>query len=143
MSKPAARSGFARFVRRAVDDAKDQRGWSVTRLAAETGVGRSTLFRWLAGDWQDFPEFATVRGFCRALEIPVNSAFAALGVRDGGDQEQDTEPGADADMRVILARLADPATPATEKTIIREMLRYLARPGGTMPASVPARREAV
>ena len=30
---------FARFVRRAVDTAKTQRGWTVTRLAAETGRG--------------------------------------------------------------------------------------------------------
>jgi len=135
MSKTAARAGFARFVRRAVDDAKDQRGWSVTRLAAETGVGRSTLFRWLAGDWQDFPEFATVRGFCRALDIPVNSAFAALGVRDGATQDQDADPGVDADVRVILARLGDPAIPVAEKTIIREMLHYLARPGTSMPGT--------
>ena len=52
---------FSRFVRRAVDDAKERYGWTVTRLAAETGVGRSTLFRWLSGEGQDFPELAKVR----------------------------------------------------------------------------------
>ena len=85
---------FAQFVRRAVDDAKNRRGWTVTRLATETGVGRSTLFRWLAGDCQDFPELANVRSFCAALDIPVGVAFAALGVRE--------ETEIEARMRVWL-----------------------------------------
>src|SRR5262245_61229164 len=118
----------ARFVRRAVDTAKTQRGWTVTRLAAETGVGRSTLFRWLSGDCQEFPELAKVRGFCRALEIPVTAAFTALGVREGaGDAAPpDAEAEAEADMQRILRRLIDPAVPRAQKTVIRDMLRYLA-----------------
>ena len=140
---------FARFVRRAVDMAKTQRGWTVTRLAAETGVGRSTLFRWLSGDCQEFPELANVRGFCQALDIPVAAAFTALGVREGdvpagrGDGEADRdaedawllygagtriEAAARADMRRILSRLTDPAVPRAQKTVIRDMLRYLAGP---------------
>jgi transcriptional regulator with XRE-family HTH domain len=139
---------FARFVRRAVDMAKTQRGWTVTRLAAETGVGRSTLFRWLSGDCQEFPELANVRGFCRALDIPVTAAFTALGVREtdmatgrrdraAGRGDEDAwmhgagtraEAAARADMRRILSRLTDPAVPRAQKTVIRDMLRYLAGP---------------
>ena len=140
---------FARFVRRAVDTAKTQRGWTVTRLAAETGVGRSTLFRWLSGDCQEFPELANVRGFCQALDIPVTAAFTALGVREGdvtagparaaGERESADsddwltegprgEAAACADMRRILLRLTDPAVPQAQKIVIREMLRYLAGP---------------
>jgi transcriptional regulator with XRE-family HTH domain len=140
---------FARFVRRAVDTAKTQRGWTVTRLAAETGVGRSTLFRWLSGDCQEFPELANVRGFCRALDIPVTAAFTALGVREGDvppghtrnarDEVDDdgwladgpgnrVEAAARADMRRILLRLTDPAVPRAQKVVIRDMLRYLAGP---------------
>jgi transcriptional regulator with XRE-family HTH domain len=124
---------FARFIRRAVDDAKVRRGWTVTRLAAETGVGRSTLFRWLAGDCHDFPELSNVRGFCEALDIPVATAFAALGVRD---EELDVraEAGAQADMKRILNRLANPRVTAEEKTVIRSTLRYLAE-GTTAQAS--------
>ena len=124
---------FARFIRRAVDDAKVRRGWTVTRLAAETGVGRSTLFRWLAGDCHDFPELSNVRGFCEALDIPVAAAFAALGVRD---EELDVraEAGAQADMKRILNRLANPRVTAEEKTVIRSTLRYLAE-GTTAQAS--------
>ena len=107
---------FARFVRRAVDDAKTRRGWTVTRLASETGVGRSTLFRWLAGDCHDFPELSNVRGFCQALDIPVSAAFAALGMRS-----EDARSHVDASVRADLQRVS-----AAEKTIIRSTLRYLA-----------------
>jgi transcriptional regulator with XRE-family HTH domain len=116
---------FARFVRRAVDDVKTRRGWTVSRLAAETGVGRSTLFRWLSGDCQDFPELEKVRSFCAALDIPVSAAFTALGVRHA-DPDPDTESAARADVQRIMHRLADPSVSTEEKTVIRDMLSYLA-----------------
>jgi transcriptional regulator with XRE-family HTH domain len=116
---------FARFVRRAVDDAKNRRGWTVNRLASETGVGRSTLFRWLGGDCQDFPELSKVHGFCQALEIPVSAAFAALGMRPD-ESVAPAEANARADMQAILRRLTDPNVSTEEKTIIRSTLRYLA-----------------
>ena len=120
-------TAFALFVRRAVDRAKTQRGWSVTRLAAETGVGRSTLFRWLAGDGQEYPALANVHGFCAALDIPVTAAFTALGVPDE-EEDPDPESAAREDADRILDRLTDPAVPEAEKTVIRDMLRYLAGP---------------
>jgi transcriptional regulator with XRE-family HTH domain len=137
-------AAFARFVRRAIDDAKDERGWSVTDLAAHTGVGRSTIFRWLAGDWQDYPELAKVRGFCTALDVPVTAAFLALGLPDGepgpdaragrltggargSGRRNRADARIDADVRVILTRLADPTVPADEKQLIRDLLSYLAR----------------
>lgn len=122
-------AAFARFVRRAIDDAKNERGWTVTDLAARTGVGRSTVFRWLAGDWHDYPELAKVRGFCTALGVPVSAAFRALGLPEGEMSAAPTrpEPPLEADVQVILARLADPTVPADEKKLIRDLLRYLAR----------------
>lgn len=120
---------FARFVRRAIDDAREERGWTVTDLATHTGIGRSTVFRWLAGDWQDYPELAKVRGFCAALDVPVAAAFRALGLPDGTPtvrRRADDAP-VEADVQVILARLADPTVPAEEKHQIRDLLRYLAR----------------
>lgn len=125
--KPQA--AFARFVRRAIDDARNERGWTVSDLAAHTGVGRSTVFRWLAGDWHDYPELAKVRAFCAALDVPVAAAFRALGLPDGapaagrGGDDGDAE----ADIRTIMGRLSDPTVPAEEKRTIRDMLRYLAR----------------
>ncbi|MER7459488.1 helix-turn-helix domain-containing protein [Micromonospora sp. NPDC126480] len=123
-------AAFARFVRRAIDDAREERGWTVTDLASHTGVGRSTVFRWLAGDWQDYPELAKVRGFCAALDLPVAAAFRALGLPDAGPsspRRRSDDGPVDADVRVILQRLADPAVPAEEKHHIRDLLRYLAR----------------
>lgn len=125
-------AAFARFVRRAVDEAKQRYGWTVTRLAAETGVGRSTLFRWLSGDGQEFPELAKVRSFCEALHIPVGAAFTALGVGAeatsviGADVASAVDAATRADIEQILARLGNPRVPATEKKVIRDMLRYLA-----------------
>jgi len=120
---------FARFVRRAIDDAREERGWTVTELAAHTGVGRSTVFRWLAGDWHDYPELAKVRGFCAALDLPVAAAFRALGLPDAGavPRRRAEDAPVEADVRVILERLADPSVPAEEKHHIRDLLRYLAR----------------
>ena len=121
---------FARFVRRAIDAAREERGWTVTDLATHTGVGRSTVFRWLAGDWQDYPELAKGRGFCAALDLPVAAAFRALALPDAGrvPRRRGAEDGpVEADVRVILDRLADPNVPAEEKHHIRDLLRYLAR----------------
>jgi transcriptional regulator with XRE-family HTH domain len=128
-------AAFARFVRRAIDDARDQRGWTVTDLATHTGVGRSTVFRWLAGDWQDYPELAKVRGFCAALDVPVTAAFRALGLPNGeaGPGGTTSDDQVDADIRVILGRLGDPGVPVEEKKLIRDLLSYL--------ASRPVRRQ--
>ena len=125
---------FARFVRRAVDEAKNKRGWTVTRLAAETGVGRSTLFRWLAGDTQHFPELASVHGFCAALDIPVSAAFNTLGVRPATAPADEVHD----DIERILGRLADPRIADAEKTVIRDMLRYLARRPDAAAPPLPA-----
>jgi len=129
-AQDSPQAAFARFVRRAIDDAKTERGWTVSDLAAHTGVGRSTVFRWLAGDWQDYPELAKVRGFCAALDVPVGAAFRALGLPDGEPitlaGRDRAEPPIDADLRMIMDRLADPGVPAEEKKLIRDLLRYLA-----------------
>ncbi|HEY0699092.1 MAG TPA: helix-turn-helix transcriptional regulator [Micromonospora sp.] len=124
-------AAFARFVRRAIDDARAERGWTVSDLAAHTGLGRSTVFRWLAGDWHDYPELAKVRGFCTALNVPVAAAFRALGLPEGESagtrRGLDEVLGVDGEIRLILARLADPGVPVEEKKVIRDLLRYLAR----------------
>ena len=87
------------------------------------------------GDCQEFPELAKVRGFCRALEIPVTAAFTALGVREGaadvgpdvaGAGPADVEAQARADMQRDPRRLIDPTVPRRGRPMIRDMLRYLA-----------------
>jgi transcriptional regulator with XRE-family HTH domain len=117
---------FARFVRRAIDDAKNARGWTVNDLAAETGVGRSTLFRWLAGDWHDYPELAKVQGFCAALDVPVSAAFNALKMPERPAPGATRHSRIERDLQVILDSLVDPTVSTAEKRHIREALRRLA-----------------
>ncbi|MFC7545081.1 multiprotein-bridging factor 1 family protein [Plantactinospora sp. GCM10030261] len=143
---------FARFVRRAIDEARQRRGWTTAELAGHTGLGRSTLFRWMAGDWQDYPELAKVRSFCAALDLPVGAAFRALGLpgsataarsaagrsaarevaasrsRSTGSTSRDrAATRVDDDIRAILDRLADPRVSSAEKKDIRDTLHHLAR----------------
>ncbi|MET8355233.1 XRE family transcriptional regulator [Micromonospora sp. NPDC005206] len=47
-------------------------------VTRHTGVSRSTLFRWLAGDWQQYPELAKVCGLCAALDLPIGAAMRPL-----------------------------------------------------------------
>ncbi|GAB2923575.1 hypothetical protein GCM10027280_08320 [Micromonospora polyrhachis] len=139
-------AAFSQFVRQVVDHARDERGWTVTDLAAHTRVGRSTVFRWLAGDWHDYPELAKVRGFCEALDVPVVAAFWALGLPDAlpvGQSDRRRAAAEDAssvaaDVRTIMARLADPAVPVAEKQLIRDMLRHLARRPDSTRTTQPA-----
>jgi len=125
-AKDTPQAAFARFVRRAIDEARQGRGWTVSDLATHTGVGRSTVFRWLAGDWHDYPELAKVRSFCAALDVPVTVAFRALGLPEAGAARPRGDDAAEADVRIILARLTDPGVAADEKRLIRSILRYLA-----------------
>jgi transcriptional regulator with XRE-family HTH domain len=119
-------AAFARFVRRAIDDAKNTRGWTVNDLATETGVGRSTLFRWLAGDWHDYPELAKVQSFCGALDVPVSAAFRALNMPERASTGARQSGRVEKDLQIILDRLTDPTVSAAEKRHIREALRRLA-----------------
>jgi transcriptional regulator with XRE-family HTH domain len=116
-------AAFARFVRQGVDEAKRRHGWTIADVAAETEIGRSTLFRWLAGSWVEYPELAKVRAFCAALDVPVSAAFRALHL---ADRPTSGSGQIDRDIRVIVDRLGDPSVPPAEKRRIRTALRRLA-----------------
>jgi transcriptional regulator with XRE-family HTH domain len=95
---------FARFVRRAIDDAREERGWTVSDLASHTGVGRSTVFRWLAGDWQDYRTGQGAWLLC-CLDLPVAAAFRALGLPAPARAAPSPDDApVEADLRVILDR---------------------------------------
>lgn len=122
----ARRAAFAAFVRRALDHAKTTRGWSVPRIADESRVGDSTIYRWRDGDWQRSPLADQVAAFCDALDIPRSAAWAILWP-DRGARPKATEPAPmDPDVEVLLRRLVDPNVPTEEKFLIRETLRGLA-----------------
>lgn len=120
---------FGSFVRRALEDAKVHRGWNQARVIRETGIGKTTMHRWLTGDWSDYPELANVRRFCQTLDIPVEAAFAALGIGEKDTPPADELPPLPPDFVAVLRRLNDPNVPEAEKTIIRATMRHLARGG--------------
>lgn len=129
-SPEARRDRFARWVRRALDDAKATRGWDRTRVIKESGVGRTTLYRWLKGDWTEDPEPAKIRDFADALDIPPSIPFMILwpGKRDRAPQPG--PPPMDPDIELVLRKLVDPTVSEAEKYHLRETIRSLAsRPG--------------
>ncbi|PWR11189.1 transcriptional regulator [Micromonospora acroterricola] len=125
-----AQAAFARFVRQAVETARDERGWSVAEVATRTGVSRSTVFRWLSGEWQHHPELPKVRAFCAVLDLPLGAALRAL-TPPHTDVAPPTPLSADPDVEAHIAairdRLADPRTSGADKQHIRATLRLLAR----------------
>ncbi len=125
---PTPQVAFARFVRQAVTDAREERGWSIGDIAQQTGVSRSTLFRWLAGDWQHYPELAKVRSLCATLELPLGAAIRPLAMPNAATTP---DPRAlaevDADLSAIRQRLLDDTVSPADKHHIRGLLRHLAR----------------
>jgi transcriptional regulator with XRE-family HTH domain len=122
----ARRVAFSRFIARALEHAKTERGWSVPAVAKASGVGDSTIYRWRDGQWSRSPLPEQVVAFCDALGIPPSAAFAILWP---GQSERPAEPAPmplDPDVQTILRRLRDPDVPEREKFLIRETLRSLA-----------------
>ena len=60
VSREVRRDRFAAFVRAALEGARIQRGWTVGQVLDVTGVGKTTLYRWLNGEWASEPEAAKV-----------------------------------------------------------------------------------
>ncbi|GGO21260.1 helix-turn-helix domain-containing protein [Micromonospora parathelypteridis] len=126
----AAQEAFAQFVRHAVDVAQDEHGWSITQVAAQSGLGRSTIFRWLSGDWQHHPELPKVRAFCTALNLPLGAALRALTPLTHYAPSPEVpvaEPAIEELLGAVHDRLMDPRTTAVEREHIRAALYRLAR----------------
>ncbi len=67
-----------------IHDARKRRGWSHDKLAEESGVGRTTIFRWEGGDAQN-PTPDQIRAVCAALGIDPKQALLALGYLTDAD----------------------------------------------------------
>lgn len=117
---------FARFVERALHDAKVTRDWNTTRVIKESGVGRTTLYRWLKGDWNEEPEAAKIAAFVDALGIPTSIPFMILWPGKRGRAPQPEPPPLDPDVETVMRRLMDPNVSDAEKYHIRETIRSLA-----------------
>lgn len=115
MSDGGKRESWAEYLRRMTD----RPGWSVARLARESGVHRATLFRWMSG--KGGANVTSVRAIADALGDEPGNALRAAGNMEGAADE-----AMDPDLKVLMRRLADPAVPEAEKAAIRTALRYLA-----------------
>lgn len=75
-------------------------GWSVARLARESGLNRSSIFRWLRGDGG--LTLHSVRRIAQALDVDPAAAMLAAGSMLGPPSVED-----DPEMRTIMeSRLA-------------------------------------
>lgn len=127
VSPSVARVRFARFVGRALRDARS-RGLTDLEIKRATGIQPSTFHRWQSGEG-GLPKIDKVAAFCRGLEIPVSAAYAALGI----DAQREATPPAplDPDLQRLARILADPAVSEQEKQAIRHTIRMLSRAART------------
>ncbi|MEU7771263.1 helix-turn-helix transcriptional regulator [Micromonospora taraxaci] len=116
---------FARFIKRALDEAVRDRGMSIEDVEERTGLKRSTIYRWRRAEVES-PQRKQVQQFCDGLGIPRSVASQILGW-DGTPPSPDPDPTVDPDLRAVARILMDPNVSTEEKTSIRATLQYLAR----------------
>lgn len=129
VSPAVARQRFARFIARALKDARS-RGMTDAAIHRATGIPGGTFHRWQSGDG-GLPKWEKVAAFCRGLGIPTDVAAAVLGIT--GDRPTAPEPLDDPDLVQLGRILRDPNVPDETKSAIRHTIRALI-------ASVPAGR---
>lgn len=129
VSLEARRAAFGRFVRRALEDAKDRK-LTIAEVERRTGVGSTTFYRWRDGEWTKDPRPTQVDAFCEGLDIPTTAAYRALGW--GSDGKPSAEPDAvfDPELRAVQRILMNPGVSDQRKQTIREMLRMIIGQGG-------------
>lgn len=115
MGDGGKRESWADYLRRMTD----RPGWSVARLARDSGIHRATIFKWMAG--KGGANVASVRAIAEALGDDPANALRAAGNMAGTETE-----AIDPDVQVILRRLTDPNVSDAEKDAIRTALKYLA-----------------
>ncbi len=119
-----SRQRFARYVARALADARD-RGMTDSAIYKATGVSPATFHRWQNADFRTAPDLGKVATFCEGLGVPVEPALRALGLEAGRD-DPSPDPTLDPDIRRIARILSDPNVSNEDKALVREMIRMVA-----------------
>lgn len=130
VSLDARRAAFGRFVRTALEDAK-QRKITVKEIERRTGVGSTTFYRWRDGDWTADPRPSQVDAFCDGLDIPSRAAYRALGWGTDGKPATTPDSAFEPELRAIQRELMDPNVPTRRKDDIRGALRLILGPRAT------------
>jgi hypothetical protein len=130
VSLDARRAAFGRFVRKALEDAKDRR-ITIAEIERRTGVGSTTFYRWRDGDWSKDPRPSQVDAFCEGLDIPTKAAYRALGWGADGKPSAEGAESFDPELRAIQRKLMDPGVSDATKESIRNMLRLIIGSNGT------------
>ena len=87
-------------------------GWSIARLSRAAGIHRSTIFRWINGDFKN-ARLPNIKIFAEAAEVDYHSALqAATGIQRQIDEE---DQGA---IRIILESDAS-------DTVKRELVEHV------------------
>lgn len=108
---PAPGDNWAGYLRRMTK----RPGWSVARLARESGIHRATIFKWLAGE--EGVTIDSVRRIATALGDNPDNALRAAGNPGGGD-------ALDEEMALIDRA---PVGDALKATMRRKLLERRAR----------------
>lgn len=113
---------FANLIR----EGRRAKGWTQDRLVDESGVSRSTVLRWEAGD-ASRPDPDQVRAVCLALGIDPRRAAVALGYLTSDEVAAMDSRGhpLSEEEEEILAILRDPQVPSAEKAPLVGYLKFL------------------
>jgi transposase-like protein len=93
---------FGRWVTRVVDHLGTDRGWSVTRVARESGVHRSNIYRWMGG-MNEVPSQDNVVKFVDNLGLSREEPFGLLGWDPAGPRKPEPAPLPTVDDDDLLA----------------------------------------
>jgi len=72
-------AAFANWVSRVLDYLKEERGWSVRRVARESGTPRSAIYRWADPKNDAPPTRRAVERFAENVGVAHDEPFAILG----------------------------------------------------------------
>lgn len=133
-------AAFARWVRKAIDDASAIKGWSQPRVAAETGVSKAQFQRWARAELKADPLPVKVNAFCKGLGLDMEEAYRIL---EWGRYAPQPQPAAPTQIppavEALLRKLQDPNVSEAEKREALRTVEWLAtRP--SPPPEPPATR---
>ncbi|CAM3288879.1 helix-turn-helix domain-containing protein [Stackebrandtia soli] len=123
-------SAFQRWVDRVLTHFRDTQGWSVSRVARESGTPRSMLYRWTNGEWDGgIPTRPVVERFCAGLGLPTQEPFSMFGwVADPQTMAPQPLPTVEDDdllaiQEILKRRRITPEEAQEIRTVLRMMRR--------------------